>query len=156
MPDYAKLRDMVSHRLTFELDNGARIVGYLGATRPAQGPVQVARLSAVLLVDAAGALLGQRDELAVVPNLLVSVTREQEGRRLVLEYDTGAKIVGTPVADALGAAGLQTLTDAAIHDANGRVLERHAELVAATHPFIDSRVTEGPQSRFQVTAERGG
>ncbi|HEY3354870.1 MAG TPA: hypothetical protein VGQ83_16570 [Polyangia bacterium] len=144
MPDYAKLRDMVSHRLTFDVDNGARIVGYLGGTKPAQGPVQIALLSAVRFFGADGTLLGTCPELSVVPNLLVSVTRDPATSQLTFEYDSGAKVVGAPDSDALAAAGLQTLRDAVIHGANGRVLERHERLVVALHPFGGYRVTEGP------------
>jgi hypothetical protein len=144
MPEYQQLREMVSHRLTVEYDNGARIVGYLGGTKPAVGPVQVALLSAVRFEDAAGALLGRRDELSVVPNLLVSVERDPATRKLTLEVDTGATIVGTPVDDELTPVGLQSLEDAVIYDAHGRVLERHPRLVVATRPLCGIRVTEGP------------
>ena len=144
MPDYAQLREMVSHRLTFELDHGARVVGYLGGTRPAQGSVQLALLSAVLLFDAEGALVGTRPELAVVPNQLVGVTRDAATPRLTLAYDTGASIVGVPVEDALGAAGLQSLRDAVIRGSDGQVLARCDQLVVATRPFVHTCISEGP------------
>ena len=38
MPDYNKLREMVSHRTTFEFDTGAKVVGYIGSCAPAQRP----------------------------------------------------------------------------------------------------------------------
>ena len=39
--DYKKLRDMVSHRVTFEYDSGSKVVGYVGSCLPASGPVQM-------------------------------------------------------------------------------------------------------------------
>ena len=42
MPDYSKLHDMVSHRVNFEYDTGARIVGYLASCQPSSGPGQFA------------------------------------------------------------------------------------------------------------------
>jgi hypothetical protein len=71
MPDYKKLRDMVSHRTTFEFDTGAKIVGYVASCAPAQGPVQMVILSKVQVLDDSGALLARYDELPLVPNNLV-------------------------------------------------------------------------------------
>src|SRR5437879_306183 len=31
MPDYKKLRDMISHRVTLEYDTGAKVIGYLAS-----------------------------------------------------------------------------------------------------------------------------
>ena len=45
--DYRKLREMVSHRVTFEFDSGAKVVGYIGSCVPATGPVQMVMLSKV-------------------------------------------------------------------------------------------------------------
>ena len=71
MPDYKKLRDMVSHRVTFEYDTGAKIVGYIASCAPAAGPVQMLVLSKVQVTEASGATLARYDELLVVPNNLV-------------------------------------------------------------------------------------
>lgn len=71
MPDYKKLRDMVSHRVTFEYDTGAKIVGYVASCAPASGPVQMLVLSKVQVLEASGATLAKYDELPVVPNNLV-------------------------------------------------------------------------------------
>ncbi len=71
MPDYKKIRDMISHRVTFEYDTGAKLVGYLASCAPGQGPVQYAVLSKVSVLDAAGNVLAKFDELPVVPNNLV-------------------------------------------------------------------------------------
>jgi hypothetical protein len=72
LPNYNKLRDMVSHRVTFEYDTGARIVGYLAACKPPTGPVQVALLSQADILDHHGRLIEHHDELAFVPNLLTT------------------------------------------------------------------------------------
>jgi hypothetical protein len=142
MPDYARLREYVSHRVTFDFENGARIVGYVGQTRPPAGPVQTLMVSAALLYSPGGKLVAQLPELSLVPNLLVAV--HQDGGRMTLEFDSGARVVGTPRDDALGAAGFVTLRGAAIHDSNGRVIERHDELVVVPRTLLSYRVTEGP------------
>lgn len=71
MLDYKKLRDMVSHRATFDFDTGAKIVGYIGSCWPAQGPVQLVVLGKVQLVDGAGNVVARYDELPLVPNNLL-------------------------------------------------------------------------------------
>jgi hypothetical protein len=73
MPDYKKIRDMVSHRVTFEYDTGAKVVGYVAACAPTQGPVQYAVLSKVQVLDAANNVIARFDELPIVPNNLVGV-----------------------------------------------------------------------------------
>ena len=71
MPDYKKLRDMISHRVTLDYDTGAKVVGYLASVSPPQGPVQYAVLSKVQVVDAAGNVLAKFEELPLVPNNLI-------------------------------------------------------------------------------------
>jgi hypothetical protein len=73
MPDYKKIRDMVSHRVTLEYDTGAKIVGYLASVSPTEGPVQYAVLSKVQVLDAASKVVARFDELPVVPNNLIAV-----------------------------------------------------------------------------------
>jgi hypothetical protein len=68
MPDYAKLRELVSHRICIEYDTGARIVGYLTQVRPATGAVQLVQLSRAEIVDAQGAVLEQHDVMSLCPN----------------------------------------------------------------------------------------
>jgi hypothetical protein len=70
MPDYKKLRDMISHRVTFEYDTGAKLVGYLASCAPAQGAVQYAVLSKVQVLDSVGNVLARFEELPLVPNNL--------------------------------------------------------------------------------------
>jgi lysyl-tRNA synthetase class I len=72
MPDYTAIRDMVSHRVTFEFDSGATIVGTIAACAPPRGPVQYVVLSKAQILDSEGQVLARFDELPVVPNSLVS------------------------------------------------------------------------------------
>jgi hypothetical protein len=80
MPDYSKLHDLISHRVNFEYDTGARIVGYLASVQPSSGSVQFAVLKKVELIDASGNILAHLDETTVSPNVLVGV-RLAEGPR---------------------------------------------------------------------------
>ena len=73
MPDYKKIRDMVSHRVTFEYDTGAKIIGYVASVAPTQGPVQYAVLSKVQVLDSSSKVVARFEELPVVPNNLVGV-----------------------------------------------------------------------------------
>jgi hypothetical protein len=72
MADYAKLRDMISHRVTFEYDTGAKIVGYIAACKPEKGAVQVVVMARVDILDSSGRVLEHHDDFSFVPNLLVS------------------------------------------------------------------------------------
>jgi len=73
MPDYKKIRDMVSHRVTFEYDTGAKIIGYVASVAPTQGPVQYAVLSKVQVLDSSSKVVARFEELPVVPNNLVGI-----------------------------------------------------------------------------------
>jgi hypothetical protein len=73
MPDYKKIRDMVSHRVTLEYDTGAKIIGYVASVAPTQGPVQYAVLSKVQVLDQTNKVVARFEELPVVPNNLVGV-----------------------------------------------------------------------------------
>ena len=70
MPNYGKLHELVSHRVTFDYDTGARIVGYIAACKPGSGPVQLVQMSRVDIFDDKGRLLEHRDELSFVPNVM--------------------------------------------------------------------------------------
>ncbi len=82
MPQYQKLRDYVSHRITFDFDTGARIVGYITAAKPATGPVQVLNMTRVDILDATGHLVEHHDDFTLVPNSLVGfrMTEGPSGR----------------------------------------------------------------------------
>lgn len=71
MPDYKKLRDMVSHRVTFDFDTGAKVVGYIASCAPANGPVQLMVLSKVQILDSGNNVMARYDELPLVPNNLI-------------------------------------------------------------------------------------
>jgi hypothetical protein len=77
MPDYSKLRDLVSHRVVIEYDTGARIVGYLAACRPADGPVQLVRLSRASLQDADGNVMETHDTLSLCPNAVTGISLQE-------------------------------------------------------------------------------
>jgi hypothetical protein len=72
MPNYGKLHELVSHRVTFEYDTGARIVGYIAACKPGSGPVQLVQMSRVDIFDDKGRLLEHHDEFSFVPNVLTT------------------------------------------------------------------------------------
>ena len=72
MPDYKKLRDMVSHRVTFEYDTGAKVVGYIAACKPTTGAVQVVLLSRADILDGSGRVIEHHEELSLVPNLMTT------------------------------------------------------------------------------------
>ena len=78
MPDYRQLRDMVSHRVTFEYDTGVRLVGYLTGVEPAEGAVHYAVLCNAELLDQTFRVVARFAELPLVPNNLVSI-RFSEG-----------------------------------------------------------------------------
>jgi hypothetical protein len=72
MPNYDKLRELVSHRVAFEYDTGARIVGYVSTCKPGTGPVQVLVMSRVDILDDKGKVIEHHDEFSFVPNVLTS------------------------------------------------------------------------------------
>ena len=80
MPDYTKLHDLISHRVNFEYDTGARIVGYLASCQPASGSVQFVVVKKAELIDAAGRVVHKADELTVCPNVLVGVYLDEGPR----------------------------------------------------------------------------
>jgi hypothetical protein len=73
MADYSKLREMVSHRVSFEYDTGARVVGYLTGCKPATGPVQLVSLARADVYDATGRVLENAASLLLVPNVMIGV-----------------------------------------------------------------------------------
>lgn len=69
--DYKKLRDMVSHRVTFDYDSGAKVIGTIASCMPASGPVQMVVLSKVQVLDNARNVIAKYAELPLVPNNLI-------------------------------------------------------------------------------------
>ena len=73
MPDYSQLRQMVSHRVTFDFDTGAKVTGTIGRCLPDTGPVQLVTLNRVEVMDADGEVLEHHESFSMVPNSLVDV-----------------------------------------------------------------------------------
>lgn len=80
MPNYSKLHDLISHRVTIEYDTGARITGYLASCQPSSGPVEFAVLSEAKLIDSKGRILREQGELTVCPNLVTSIVLDEGPR----------------------------------------------------------------------------
>jgi hypothetical protein len=82
MPDYGKLREYVSHRITIEYDTGAKIVGYVSACKQAAGPVQIMNMTRVEILDSTGRKLEEHATFSFVPNALVGfrITEGPSGR----------------------------------------------------------------------------
>jgi hypothetical protein len=77
MPDYSKLRDLVSHRVELEYDSGARVVGYVASCQPPEGTVQLMSLSKVAFLDRDGNVLETSDSVTLIPNVLTGVRRAE-------------------------------------------------------------------------------
>ena len=84
MPNYSKLHDLISHRVTIEYDTGARVTGYLASSQPASGPVEFVVLSEAKLVDSRGRVVREIAELTMCPNVVTSIalTEGPSGRDL--------------------------------------------------------------------------
>ncbi len=80
MPNYSKLRELVSHRVSIEYDTGARIVGYLAGCQPKDGQVQFAKITSAELIDSSGRVMEKHDELTICPNLLTGVNLDEGPR----------------------------------------------------------------------------
>jgi hypothetical protein len=72
------LRDLVSHRVTFDFENGCHITGYVATVRPAEGEVLTMALTRVEVTDDHGNLIERHREMVVVPSVLVNY-RQTEG-----------------------------------------------------------------------------
>jgi len=77
MPNYSKLHDLISHRVTIEYDTGARITGYLASCQPSSGPVEFAVLSEAKMIDSQGRVLKETGELTLCPNVLTSIALDE-------------------------------------------------------------------------------
>jgi hypothetical protein len=80
MPNYSKLHDLISHRVTIEYDTGARVSGYLASCQPSSGPVEFVVLSDAKLVDSQGRLVRETKELTLCPNVLTSIALDEGPR----------------------------------------------------------------------------
>jgi hypothetical protein len=80
MPNYSKLHDLISHRVTIEYDTGARVTGYLASCQPSSGPVEFCVLSEAKLIDSRGRVVREHDELTLCPNILTSIALDEGPR----------------------------------------------------------------------------
>ena len=84
MPNYSKLHDLISHRVTIEYDTGARVTGYLASCQPASGQVEFVVMSEAKLIDSRGRVVRELGELTMCPNVVTSIalTEGPTGRDL--------------------------------------------------------------------------
>ena len=82
MPNYSKLHDLISHRVTIEYDTGARVTGYLASCQPSSGPVEFVVLQEAKLVDSRGRVVREAAELTLCPNVLTSIALDEGLRNL--------------------------------------------------------------------------
>ena len=80
MPNYSKLHDLLSHRVTIEYDTGAKVTGYLASCQPTSGPVEFCVLSDAKLYDSRGKLVRETGELTLCPNVLTSISLDEGPR----------------------------------------------------------------------------
>ena len=80
MPNYTKLHDLISHRVTIEYDTGARVSGYVASVQPSSGPVEFVVLSDAKLFDSKGRVVREAKELTMCPNVLTSIALDEGPR----------------------------------------------------------------------------
>lgn len=80
MPDYSKLHDLISHRVSIEYDTGARVTGYLESCQPSSGAVEFIVLSEAKLVDSKGRVVKETGQLTLCPNVLTSLAIDEGPR----------------------------------------------------------------------------
>jgi hypothetical protein len=80
VPNYSKLHDLISHRVTIEYDTGARVTGYLASCQPSSGPVEFVVLSEAKLIDSSGKVVRESGELTMCPNVLTSIALDEGPR----------------------------------------------------------------------------
>ena len=80
MPNYSKLHDLISHRVTIEYDTGARITGTLASCQPTTGPVEFAVMSDAKMYDSRGRMVREFGELTMCPNVVTSIALDEGPR----------------------------------------------------------------------------
>ncbi len=88
MPNYSKLHDLISHRVTIEYDTGASVTGYLASCQPTSGPVEFVVLSDAKLIDSRGRVVRETGELTMCPNVLTSIALAEGPRGRDLKTGT--------------------------------------------------------------------
>jgi hypothetical protein len=66
------LRDLVSHRVTFDFENGLHLTGYVATVRPQTGDVLTMALTRVEISDDKGEVIERHRELVIVPSVLTN------------------------------------------------------------------------------------
>jgi hypothetical protein len=72
------LRDLVSHRVTFDFENGCHVTGYVSTVRPTEGEPLIMALTRVEITNDAGEVLERHREFVLVPSVMVNY-RTTEG-----------------------------------------------------------------------------
>ena len=80
MPNYSKLHDLISHRVTIEYDTGAKVTGYVASCQPSSGPVEFVVLSDARLIDSRGRVVGDTGEITVCPNVVTGISLDEGPR----------------------------------------------------------------------------
>jgi hypothetical protein len=71
---------MISHRVTFEYDTGARVTGSLASCQPASGPVEFVVLQDAKMFDSRGNVKREIGELVLCPNVLTQIALDEGPR----------------------------------------------------------------------------
>ena len=72
------LRNMVSHRVTFDYENGHHLTGYVATVRPNSGDVVSMALTRVEITNSAGEVVERHREMVVIPSVMTGF-RSTEG-----------------------------------------------------------------------------
>jgi hypothetical protein len=66
------LRDLVSHRVTFDFENGCHLTGYVATVRPPERDVVSMTLTRVEITNDAGEVLERHREMVIIPSVLTN------------------------------------------------------------------------------------
>ena len=66
------LRDLVSHRVTFDFENGHHLTGYVATVRPPEGEVVTMALTRVEISNDAGEVIERHREMVLVPSVMTN------------------------------------------------------------------------------------
>lgn len=67
-----RLRDLVSHRVTFDFENGCHLTGYVATVRPPEGEVLTLALTRVEITNNAGEVVERHREMVIIPSVLTN------------------------------------------------------------------------------------
>ena len=80
MPDYSKIHDLVSHRVSLEYDTGARVVGMLASCQPSSGPVEFLVLHDAKLFSSSGKMVRELADVTLCPNVITGIGLDEGPR----------------------------------------------------------------------------